>query len=203
MDLTNDINQLQQKILLGEAKRVEEKILKKQAAIEHLQRKKNERLLRLQQMQQLNMKPPDIIGCAYVVPLNQIEYRSFFGMSRDDEAAAIAMTVAMQYEIEQGWRPEDVSEEDAGYDIRSTSPEDIKRYIEVKGRSGQGGVMISENEMNRLAQLGDSAWLYIVVNCKSKPELYRIKNPAANLKFEKKSKGVQYFVNLSEWKKKT
>lgn len=202
MDLTNDINQLQQKILISEAKNVEEKILKKQAAIEELKRKKNQRLLRLQQMQHLNMKPPEVIGCAYVVPLNHIEYHSFFGMSRDDEAEDIAMAVAMQYEIDQGWRPEDVSKQNAGYDIRSASPEDLKRYIEVKGRSAEGGVILSENEMNRLEQLGDSAWLYIVINCKSKPQLFRINNPAVNLKFEMKSKGVQYFVDMHEWKNK-
>ena len=62
--------------------------------------------------------------------------------------------------------------------------------------------MLSENEMNRLAQLGDSAWLYIVVNCKSNPELYRIQNPANTLKFEQKSKGVQFFLPMAAWKNK-
>jgi len=64
-------------------------------------------------------------------------------------------------------------------------------------------VLLSENEMNRLAQLGDSAWLYIVINCKTAPELYRIQNPAKTLSFELKSKGVQYFLPMGEWKIKT
>jgi hypothetical protein len=123
-------------------------------------------------------------------------------MSRDDEVEAIAMNVSMNYEIEQAWKPEDVSQYNEGYDIRSTSPEDFKRYIEVKGRSSEGGVMLSENEMNRLAQLGDAAWLYMVMNCKSTPELFRIQNPAKKLKFELKSKGVQYFLPMEEWKAK-
>ena len=59
--------------------------------------------------------------------------------------------------------------------------------------------MVSENEMNRLAQLGDSAWLYIVINCKSTPELFRINNPAKNLTFQEKSKGVQFFLPMNEW----
>ena len=84
------------------------------------------------------------------------------------------------------------------------SSEGLKRYLEVKGRSGaDGNVMISENEMYRLSQLGDTAWLYIVINCKSNPELFRIQNPAKNLKFELKSKGVQYFLTMTEWKIKT
>ena len=53
--------------------------------------------------------------------------------------------------------------------------------------------MLSENEMNRLAQLGDAAWLYIVMNCKNTPELFRIQNLAKQLNFQQKSKGIQYF----------
>lgn len=62
--------------------------------------------------------------------------------------------------------------------------------------------MISENEMNRQAQLGHSAWLYIVMNCKNTPELFRLQNPAKELKFELKVKGVQYFLPMAEWKSK-
>ena len=62
--------------------------------------------------------------------------------------------------------------------------------------------MLSENEMNRLAQLGDAAWLYMVMDCKTIPQLYRIQNPANTLKFELKSKGVQYFLPMEEWKAK-
>lgn len=62
--------------------------------------------------------------------------------------------------------------------------------------------MVSENEMNRLAQLGDAAWLYIVINCKKIPELFRIQNPSKTLHFELKSKGVQYFLLMNEWKSK-
>jgi hypothetical protein len=153
-------------------------------------------------MTQLSPKAPEVLGCAYVVPLTQVEYQNEFGMSRDDEVEAIAMDVSMKFEIEQGWLPEDVSTNNEGYDIRSTSPEEFKRYIEVKGRSSEGGVMLSENEMNRLAQLGDAAWLYMVMNCKSTPELFRIQNPAKQLKFELKTKGVQYYLPMEEWRQK-
>lgn len=61
--------------------------------------------------------------------------------------------------------------------------------------------MLSENEMFRLGQLGDNAWLYIVYNCKLEPELVRIQDSAKNLKFEQKSKGVQYFLSEKEWKR--
>ena len=201
VDLTAEINDLQGKILLGDQK-VEEKIKRKQEQIEEIKRKKESRLEKLDLMQQLNIKPPLVLGCAYVVPLTKVEYHSHFGMHRDDEVEAIAMDVAMKHEESNSWIPYDVSADNTGYDIKSVSPEGIKKYIEVKGRSGDGGVMLSENEMNRLMQLGDSAWLYIVINCKSIPELYRIKNPANNLNFEVKTKGIQYYLDGKEWKSK-
>jgi hypothetical protein len=147
-------------------------------------------------MTQLSPKSPEVLGCAYVVPLSQVEYQNEYGMSRDDEVEAIAMGVAMNYEIENGWRPEDVSKNNEGYDIRSTNPDEFKRYIEVKGRSAEGGVMLSENEMNRLAQLGDAAWLYHGNGLKTKPK-YTASKIQLILKFELKSKGVQYFF---QWK---
>ena len=199
MDIQIQIQELQGKVLLGDYK-AQEKILKKQERINELIKKKVIRLANLELMTQLSPKAPEVLGCAYIVPLTQVEYQNEYGMSRDDEVEAIAMDVSMKYEIDQDWRPEDVSKNNEGYDIRSTSTEEFKRYIEVKGRSSEGGIMLSENEMNRLAQLGDAAWLYMVMNCKSTPELYRVQNPAVKLKFELKLKGVQYFLPMEEWK---
>jgi len=201
IDLTGEINELQSKVLLGDVK-VQDKITRLQDKLDKLKSKKLERLQSLDLMAQLSPKHPEILGCAYVIPLSQAEYKDHYGMSRDDEVEIIAMNAAMKFEIDNGWTPVDVSSENMGYDIRSINSQEIKRYIEVKGRSAVDGVMLSENEMNRLSQLGDSAWLYIVVNCKSKPELYRIQNPANKLNFEVKSKGIQYYLSLAEWKSK-
>lgn len=199
LDLTNEINELQGKILLGNTK-VEDKIVKKQSRIEELKIKKIQRLENLELMKQLSPKAPEVLGCAYVVPLTKLEYKEHFGMSRDDEVEIIAMEEAIRFEKENRWNPTDVSKNNEGYDIRSVSQEGVKRYIEVKGRSGEGGVMLSENEMNRLSQLGESAWLYLVMNCKSKPILKPIQNPVNTMKFELKSKGIQYFLPMREWK---
>ena len=202
MDLQTQIQEMQGRVLLGDTK-VQDKISKKQERITELIRKKKNRLENLDLMIQLNPKAPEVLGCAFVVPLSRVEYYGHYGMSRDDEAEAIAMQMAMQYETSVGWNPTDVSANNEGFDIRSVSPEEIKRYIEVKGRSADdGSVMLSENEMNRLAQLGNAAWLYIVMNCKSTAELHRIHNPAGVLKFERKAKGVQYFLPMAEWVQK-
>jgi SNF2 family DNA or RNA helicase len=201
VDLQTQMAELQGKVLLGDSA-VQDKLLKQKNRITELMQKKTTRLFELDRMTEVAPKLPEVLGCAYVVPLSQVEYQGHFGMSRDDEAEAIAMQTAMNYETANGWAPEDVSANNEGYDIRSINAELIKRYIEVKGRSVDGGVMLSENEMNRLAQLGNSAWLYIVINCKSTPELFRVQNPALNLKFEEKSKGVQFFLPMSEWQQR-
>jgi SNF2 family DNA or RNA helicase len=202
MDLQAEIQELQQKVLFGDQK-VQEKILKKEERIRELVRKKQMRLENLELMTQLSPKAPEVLGCAYVVPLSQVEYVSHYGMSRDDEVEAIAMETVMKYEENLGWKPKDVSANNEGYDIKSISPEELKRYIEVKGRSASdGSVMLTENEMNRLAQLGDAAWLYIVMNCKTEPQLHRIQNPAQTLRFDRRSKGVQYFLPQNEWEAK-
>jgi superfamily II DNA or RNA helicase len=199
LDMQRQIQEWQGKLLYGDT-RVQEKIQKKQERVTELIQKKQARLADLQLMMQVNPRAPEVMGCAYVVPLSQVEYQSHYGMSRDDEAEAIAMRVAMEFELAEGWVPTDVSANNEGYDIRSISPQELKRYIEVKGRSlADGSVMLSENEMNRLAQLGDAAWLYIVTNCKSTPQLFRFQNPVKSLTFELKSKGVQYFLPMAEW----
>jgi superfamily II DNA or RNA helicase len=201
VDLQSQISELQTQMIRGDSK-AGDKIQHKQERIHELIRRKNERLTKLDYMLELSPKAPEVLGCAYVVPLSQQEYEHTFGMRRDDEVEAIAMDVAKRFERREGWTPHDVSANNEGYDIRSVSPEGLKRYIEVKGRSATGGIMLSENEMNRLGQLGEAAWLYIVVNCRSNPELYRIQNPVKRLTFELKTKGVQYFLALEEWTSK-
>jgi hypothetical protein len=201
-DLQMEIQDQQGKLLYGDP-RASEKIQKKQERLNLLIEKKEKRLEDLRLMSEVAPKAPEVLGCAYVVPLTQVEYQGHYGMTRDDEVEAIAMEVAMNYERSQGWTPEDVSANNEGYDIRSISKDALKRYIEVKGRAGSdGSVMISENEYNRLLQLGEAAWLYIVTHCATGPLLHRLRNPAKNLKFDQKAKGVQFFLPMAEWKNK-
>ena len=199
---TLELTDLREKLLLGNDK-VQDKVEKLEQKIIELEERKEKRMSELDQRMQLNRKSPKVIGSAYVVPLSQVEYNSHYGMSRDDEVEQIAMDIAMKYEKEEGWLCEDVSSKNLGFDLKSVDPELIKRYIEVKGRAAEGPVMISENEMNRLKQLGKTAWLYIVSNCKSNPTLHRVNDPGNNLNCKELSKGIQYLVPLQEWKSKS
>ena len=201
-DLQAQISDLQAHIFIKEDEKTQQKLVAKEARLQELKLRRQQRMEEFQQMTTLFPQEPDVLGCAYVIPLSQVEYRHTFGMSRDDEVEAIAMRVAMEYETEQGHTVEDVSKENVGYDLRSIDPQGRKRYIEVKGRARTDGVMLSENEMNRLAQLGAKAWLYIVTECKTTPQLNAINNPALRLQFEQKSKGVQFYLPLEEWQSK-
>ncbi|MBE9146143.1 helicase-related protein [Planktothrix mougeotii] len=105
----------------------------------------------------------------------------------DPEVEALAMEFVMDYERQQGWQPEDVSDyhDGSGFDIRSIgpSPDGVQpppvRRIEVKGRAQQGqGVSLTGNEWRKAQQLGESYWLYVVWGCHTpNPQLLRIPNP--------------------------
>lgn len=199
MELDLQINELQGKLFFGSA-RDNEQLLMKIEVKKGMEKRREERIKELELMTQLSPSEPEIMGCAYLVALNNMEYHSHFNMTRDAEVEAIAMKVASDYEKAKGRIPKDVSADNVGYDIRSEAPDGTKRYIEVKGRAGTDGVMLSENEWNRLAQLGKKAWLYIVTNCStSSPIINIINDPARTLKYEQKTKGVQYYLPLEQW----
>lgn len=203
IDIQGEMNELQNKLLYSDDEKVEQKLHAKEARYSALLERKQERMNEMDSMIELFPVEPKVLGCAYVVPLNQVEYKQNYGMSRDDEVEAIAMKVAIDYEETHGRNTSDVSKDNIGYDVKSVDSVGNKRYIEVKGRAATDGVMLSENEMNRLAQLGSRAWLYIVTECRSdKPVLNIINDPARRLVFEKKTKGVQFFLPLEEWQTK-
>jgi helicase domain-containing protein len=199
IDITAKVNELQSRLFFDEGSKLEEKMKSLMESIEKLKARRTQRIEELDNMVELTPKEPEVLGCAYVIPLSDVEYRSNFGMSRDDDVERIAMNLAMEYERAHGRQPEDVSSENVGYDIRSLASDGTKRYIEVKGRSGTDGVMLSENERNRLGQLGRRAWLYIVTDCKSTPVLNIIQDPGNTLQFEEHFRGVQYFLPLANW----
>ena len=200
VDLSSEINELQARVFLEPG--VEERIREKQRIVLEMEENKKKRILLFEKMMDISPSLPEIFGCAFVIPLSLLEYKDFYGIERDPLTEGIAMEFAMEWERNQGFVPEDVSKENLGFDIRSTSPEGIPRYIEVKGRHTLGSIIVSENEWNRLHQLGESSWLYIVSNCGTNPELTRYKDPARKLFFEKKSKGVQYILEEKEWRNK-
>lgn len=145
----------------------------------------------LQQERSLSIGSPRFIGIARVVPdMDAI-------MVSDLDIEMIGMEATMQYERQQGWRPEDVSKENLGFDVRSTSPDGHKRYIEVKARAEVGPVALTQNEWFKAKRFQDEFYLYAVLNASKAPTLYRVQNPAALLKPEEQVE-VRYMVSVNE-----
>ena len=116
----------------------------------------------------------------------------------DKEIEAVGMRVAMEFEIAQGRSPEDVSAQNLGFDIRSKSPDEVFRYIEVKARAREGKIALTPNEWLMAHRLGNEFWLYVITNASTAPELYTIQNPAEKLKPAEEVEVVRYIV--TDWK---
>jgi hypothetical protein len=121
-------------------------------------------------------------------------------MRRDDEVETIAMDVTMRHERGRGWSPTDVSLDGEHYDIRSEGPGGEKRFIEVKGRAQSGAIVLTGPEVDKLRQLGERAWLYVVTFCKGKrPRLRIIQDPISRLSPEMLYRQIQYLVEEDDW----
>ena len=119
-------------------------------------------------------------------------------MRSDPEMEAIGMQVAMQYEREHGREPEDVSSENLGHDIRSTTPSGQVRCIEVKARATTGAIVLTLNEWLMAQGLRDEDWLYIFENPRTDPRLHTIENPAAKLQPGEITGSVRHVIK--NWK---
>ena len=158
-------------------------------------------------MLNLSANLPDLLTEAVIAPVPVVSLEAAgdlssrgFPMHRDDEVEAIAMDVAMRYERSRGWTPTDVSEDGEHYDVRSEGPGGEKRFIEVKGRAQSGGIVVTGPERDKLQQLGERAWLYVVTYCKGeKSRLRIIQDPFSKLTPEMLYRQVQYFVEEDDW----
>lgn len=205
-DRTSEISELDQLILYGEDQSKERDELEKRIFI--LKERKMERLNELSEMLKLNAELPEVISSAIVYPLNE---KLEIAISKEDtkdlmfedpEVERIAMEVTMNYERTFEGIVKDVSKDNLGYDIRSERKSEVIRYIEVKGRATTGAIILTENEVNRLKQLEDKAWLYIITYCNSEnPKINIIRNPIEVLERKEIIKQVQYLVKENSWKK--
>jgi len=90
----------------------------------------------------LTMTNPHFVGAIRIVPYHETKT----GMKRDDAIEKLGMQIARRYEKEHGRKPEDVSLENLGLDIRSTDKDGKRRYIEVKARAKTGPILLTQNE---------------------------------------------------------
>ncbi len=210
LDLQDKLNDLNELELIGED--VGKKAQELEQRITQLKARKALRLEELEQMLRLHADMPEIVTSAIALPapVAAVEVESpqrGTAMRRDDEVEQIAMDVALRYERARGWTPQDVSKDGVHYDIRSHAPrmtgDDYIRYIEVKGRAQTGDIVFYAPEVDKLEQLGERAFLYIVTHCKgTTPRLRIIQNPFPQLKRENLFRAIQYVVDKENWEEK-
>ncbi len=205
LELQGVLNDLQQAQLLGEDNAEERERLRKR--IGEVNSQKAKRLQEVELMMRLSANLPDLLTEALIAPSPVVSLESDgkapsqgFPMRRDDEVEAIAMNVALRYERSRGWSPTDVSLDGEHYDVRSDGPSGEKRFIEVKGRAQSGPIILTGPELDRLRQLDERAWLYVITFCKGeRPRMHIIQNPAAKLSPKMLYRQIQYFVNEDDW----
>jgi SNF2 family DNA or RNA helicase len=196
--LYDKIYELQKRLEMEIDSKTRENLEKQIQKLEHQKEKYLEsKVIEVQQINQwrnieiLSKK----ITTLYVLPINKLgninlkvaENLQNLLMHEDPEVEHIAMKVAMEYECQNGRQPRDVSQEFLGYDIESWDPRTGKmRFIEVKGRAGEGDIVMTQHEWATAEKLGDQYWLYVVFNVKRHPRqrltLITIQNPVKKLR---------------------
>jgi len=161
--------------------------------------RRDARLAEIEQERHISDKPPEIVGVAAVLPLS-VDDPKLGGMRRDDEVEAVAVAVSMRHEQAQGRTPVSVEKDNCGWDITSLMDGQVARYIEVKGRAGDGDVCLTENEWIKAQRFAKDYWLYIVTDCKAEPKLHLVQDPASKLTPKEEVKIVRYMVDDRDWK---
>ena len=112
---------------------------------------------------------------------------------------AASRVLVCNYEKERGRDPEEMAQTHPGYDIisRRVDSDEIDRYIEVKGTSGEWknrGVSISRLQFSEAQNHGDKYWLYVVEHAldDSCARIHAIQSPAMK---------VDSFMFDGEWRK--
>jgi len=165
-----------------------------------LSQRLKDRLAEIEQEGHLSEKPPEVLGVAVILPVPQEVVASVEGMESDPAVEKMAVEVVMQYEADQGRKPVSVEEENCGWDVTSLHGGQVARYIEVKGRAGDGGVALTPNEWIKAQRFGQDYWSYVVVHCKTNPQLYLIQDPASKLHPKEDVSVVRYMVGQGDWK---
>lgn len=151
-----------------------------EAEMESLDRRRREAEAALYAaIDRLRLGPVSIYAQALVLPLPPEEVERH----RDVQAEQVALDEVIRREKAEGSAIEDVSAPHlkAGFDLKVLRADGTMRYVEVKGRSGTRPVELMENEWAQAANHCDRYWLYVVYNCDTVPQLYRVPDPFGRL----------------------
>ncbi len=167
-----------------------------------LRRRKDQRLTRAEREQTLLLAEPRVLGMAAILSdvVSAEPARTGTTMRRDDEVEQAAIAAVLDYERRQGRSPEDLSPQKLPYDVRSMAPDGRIRYIEVKGRAGEGEVELSEREWLTAENMAEDYWLYIVSEALTRPQLHIVQDPANRLDPQAIIRRTRYHVTETAWR---
>lgn len=89
----------------------------------------------------------------------------------------------------------DVSKQNVGYDIESTTPDGHKRYIEVKSITEDGSFSITNNEYTAAHQYGEQYYLCLLIQSSQNTQAIYVQNPLETLKFEKRIRQWEWYCD--------
>ena len=89
----------------------------------------------------------------------------------------------------------DVSKQNVGYDIESTTPDGHKRYIEVKSITEDGSFSITNNEYTAAHQYGEQYYLCLLIQSAQNTQAIYVQNPLETLKFEKRIRQWEWYCD--------
>jgi hypothetical protein len=107
--------------------------------------------------------------------------------ARKLEIEVLSRKKVLEYEINRGREPIEMSQTNPGYDMESINKDtgEIERFIEIKGTTGSWknmGVSISSTQFSHAQDKGSNYWLYVVDNVdESYAKVYAIQNPAMKI----------------------
>lgn len=143
------------------------------------QRRREAEAVLLTRLDRLRLGPVSLYAQALVLPLPVEEAER----QREVQAEQVALDEVIQREQALGATIENVSAPHlkAGFDLKVLRSDGEIRYVEVKGRSGRPAVELTENEWAQAANHRDRYWLYVVYDCETVPQLYRVADPFGRL----------------------
>ena len=119
-----------------------------------LSQRLKDRLAEIEQEGHLSEKPPEVLGVTMILPAPHEVVALVEGMESDPEVEKIAVDVLMKYEVDHNRKPVSVEEENCGWDVTSLYGGQVARYIEIKGRAGEGGWRSHPTSGSRRSGLG-------------------------------------------------
>ena len=153
----------------------------------------------LQRRKVTSIQTPRVVGVAAVIP-GPVPRVMEEGRGGGDNTTVemAAMQVAMEHERFYGRVPTDVSKTGVGYDIKSEKlgPDGTireVRYIEVKGHSTTGDVVLYYTEWQMAHRMRNEFYIYEVNHALTRPELRIIQDPVGQ-GIEPTERVVEYHI---------